>query len=191
MVPRPIYVLRQAGAGLKDFTGVPMAECLLQASIFSVERRRYPLVGGDPVVRDVVVHPGAVVILPRLTDGSVVMIRQYRHAVERELWELPAGTLEPPEEPADYARRELKEETGYRAGRIEPFGNFYTSPGILTERMWAFRADDLIPGDPSCEVDEKIKVEVVADATLRAMVLDGTIVDGKTLAVLGRYFLRD
>ena len=191
MVPRPIYVLRQAGAGLKDFTGVPMAECLLQASIFSVERRRYPLVGGDPVVRDVVVHPGAVVILPRLTDGSVVMIRQYRHAVERELWELPAGTLEPPEEPADCARRELKEETGYRAGRIEPFGNFYTSPGILTERMWAFRADDLIPGDPSCEVDEKIKVEVVADATLRAMVLDGTIVDGKTLAVLGRYFLRD
>lgn len=119
------------------------------------------------------------------------MIRQYRHAVERELWELPAGTLEPPEEPADCARRELEEETGYRAGRIQPFGDFYTSPGILTERMWAFRADDLIPGDPSCEVDEKIKVEVVAEAALRAMVLDGTIVDGKTLAVLGRYFLHD
>ncbi len=172
-------------------TGMMMAERLLQASIFTVERRRYPRVEGEPVVRDVVVHPGAVVILPRLTDGSVVMIRQYRHAVERELWELPAGTLEPPEEPADCARRELEEETGYRAGRIQPFGDFYTSPGILTERMWAFQADDLIPGDPSCDVDEKIKVEVVAEATLRAMVLDGTIVDGKTLAVLGRYFLHD
>ena len=143
------------------------------------------------MVRDVVVHPGAVVILPRLADGSVVMVRQYRHAVERELWELPAGTLEPPEEPADCARRELEEETGYLAGRIEPFGDFYTSPGILTERMWVFRADDLTPGDPSCEVDEKIQMEVVAEAALRAMVLDGTIVDGKTLAVLGRYFLQD
>ena len=168
-----------------------MAECLLEASIFTVERRRYPQVAGEPLIRDVVVHPGAVVILPRLADGSVVMIRQYRDAVEQELWELPAGTLEPPEEPADCARRELAEETGYRAGRIEPFGDFYTSPGILTERMWAFQADDLIPGDPHCEVDEKIKVEVVAGATPRAMVLDGTVVDGKTLAVLGRYFLQD
>ena len=175
--------------GLEDFTGLIMAELLLHASVFTVERRRYPQAGGEPVVRDVVVHPGAVVILPRLADGSVVMVRQYRHAVERELWELPAGTLEPPEEPADCARRELEEETGYRTGRIEAFGDFYTSPGILTERMWVFRADDLTPGDPSCEVDEKIQTVVVAEAALRAMVLDGTIVDGKTLAVLGRYFL--
>ena len=115
--------------GLEDFTGLIMAELLLHASVFTVERRRYPQAGGEPVVRDVVVHPGAVVILPRLADGSVVMVRQYRHAVERELWELPAGTLEPPEETPPVGGIGLEPELGTLP--LETAGSSGSGTGVL------------------------------------------------------------
>ena len=118
-------------------------ELLLTTRLFEVERRVFPRVGQTSVRRDVVVHPGAVVILPVLEDGRLVLIRNYRYPVEKELLELAAGTREPDETPLETARRELEEETGYRAGVIEPLTEFYTSPGILTERMYAFLATDL------------------------------------------------
>jgi len=106
-----------------------MHQHLLTAHTFAVERRTFVRPGEATVTREIVVHPGAVVILPFLPDGRIVMIRNYRYTIEDELWELPAGTREPNETPIETARRELEEETGYRARTMTPQMEFYTSPG--------------------------------------------------------------
>ncbi len=142
------------------------------------------------MARDVVVHPGAAVILPILDDGRIVMIRNFRYTVGQELWELPAGTLEPGEAPIETARRELEEEAGYRAETLTPLTEFYTSPGICTERMHAFVATELKWVGQRLQGSEQIIVEVVEAAAARAMLLEGELVDGKTIAVLGTYFVQ-
>ncbi len=142
---------------------------------------------GAMIEREIVVHPGAVIILPVLDDGRLVLIRNLRHAVLQWLWELPAGTLEPREGPAKCAARELEEETGYRAGRVEPFGWFYTSPGILTEKMYAFVARELTPGPQALEDNETITVECLEPAEVLALIKSNEIVDGKTIAVVLKY----
>ena len=146
---------------------------------------------GKHLVREVVLHPGAVIILPVLQDGGIVMIRNLRHTVGQWLWELPAGTLEPPEEPELCAGRELIEETGYQADDIQPFGWFYTSPGILTEKMYAFIASGLTPGPQALEENETITVQAMAPDTILAMIASNEIVDGKTIAVLLKYLIRN
>src|SRR5947199_44186 len=95
------------------------------------------------VHREVVVHPGAVVILPFVTEQDIMLIKNRRYAVGQQLIELPAGTLEKGEPPMNCAGRELLEETGYLAHRIKPLGSLFTSPGILSERIFAFAAYDL------------------------------------------------
>ena len=166
-----------------------MRKRLLSTPMFTVEHRVHERPNGGPVTRDVVVHPGAVVILPILDDGRIVMIRNYRYTVEEELWELPAGTRETGETAIETARRELEEETGYRAESITPLMEFYTSPGILTERMYAFTATDLTPVGQNLQGTERIVCEVLEAAAVRRMLLDGKLSDGKTIAVLGLYFL--
>ncbi len=145
---------------------------------------------GKSLVREVVLHPGAVIILPILQDGRIVMIRNLRHTVGHWLWELPAGTLEPPEPPELCARRELIEETGFQAGEMKSLGWFYTSPGILTEKMYAFIATGLTPGPQALEENETITVEPLPVNTIRAMIDSKEILDGKTIAVLLKYILR-
>jgi ADP-ribose pyrophosphatase len=167
-----------------------MRQTLLSTRRFHVERREYARSGRDPIVREVVVHPGAVVVLPILDDGRIVMIRQLRHAIDCELWELPAGTREAGESPLETARRELIEETGYEAGAIEPLAEFYTSPGIITEKMHAFVVTKLGYVGQRLEETESIDVEIVALSDARDMLVRGEIHDGKTLAVLGMYFAR-
>ncbi len=166
-----------------------MRKQLLSTRLFTVEHRVYTRPGREPVARDVVVHPGAVVILPILDMHRMVMIRNYRYTVEDELWELPAGTLEPNEEPIETARRELEEETGYRAARMRPLLEFFTSPGFLTERMHAFVATDLTVVGQRLQGAEQIVSEVIDVAEVRDRLLRGEFVDGKTIAVLSRYFL--
>ena len=167
-----------------------MNETLLTTRLFNVERRTYAAADGTPLVRDIVVHPGAVVILPRLDDDHIIMIRNNRHAAGGELLELPAGTLEPPEPPIEAAARELEEETGYKAGRIEPFLDFFTSPGICTELMRAFVATDLTRTHQRLEQGEEIRVEIMDVDRARRAVYDGSIRDGKSIATLGAFFLR-
>lgn len=168
-----------------------MNRLLLSAKVFSVEHREYPQPNGVTITRDVVVHPGAVTVLPLLDEHRLVMIRNRRHAVERRLLELPAGTLEPPESPADCAGRELQEETGYRAETITPLCEFFTTPGICTERMYAFQARNLTLTEQRLEADEDIEVCVMDIQAVRKMMQRGQIEDGKTLAVLGTFFLRE
>jgi len=145
---------------------------------------------GEEIVREVVIHPGAVIILPVLPDGSIVLIENLRHTVGEKLWELPAGTLEKGEDPADCARRELEEETGYRSKKITPFGWFYTSPGILTEKMYAFVADGLEPGPQELEDTENITVTPKSREQILQMIRENQIVDGKTIAVLLKYLVK-
>ena len=167
-----------------------MHELLLSTSRFNVERRVFGGSDGRSVTREVVVHPGAVVILPILDARRIVMIRNYRHTVEQELWELPAGTAEPNEAPIETARRELEEETGYRAGTMTPLTEFFTSPGVLTERMFAFVATELQPVGQRLEVGERIVAEIVELDRARTWLTNGELRDGKTIAVLGTYFAR-
>ena len=167
-----------------------MNRVLLSGAVFSVERREYPRPQGRPVVREVVVHPGAVTILPLLDDGRIVLIRNQRLTIGQELLELPAGTLEPGEPPRDCALRELEEETGYRADTISPLCEFYTTPGICTERMWVFVARDLTHTQQNLQGAEQIRVCVLTIDEVRRMLRAGEIEDGKTIAALGTYLLR-
>ena len=167
-----------------------MHELLLSTSRFNVERQVFAGTDGRSVVREVVVHPGAVVILPIIDARRIVMIRNYRHTVEQELWELPAGTAEPNEAPIETARRELEEEAGYRAGTMAPLTEFFTSPGVLTERMFAFVATELQPVEQRLEVGERIVAEIVELDRARQWLINGELRDGKTIAALGTYFAR-
>lgn len=143
-----------------------------------------PAAGGGVAAKEIIVHPGAVVILPLLDDRTVVMIRNRRVAVGETLLELPAGTLEPAEEPLRCAAREVIEETGYRAGRIEPLIDFFTSPGICTERMFAFVARDLVHQGQDLDDTEQITPEPVALARTFELIRTGVIRDGKSIATL-------
>ena len=127
-------------------------------------------------------HPGAVTVIPVLDDGRLVMIRNARIAVARTLLEFCAGKLERDEDPALAAVRELEEECGYSAGRIEKLGMFFTSPGFADEIMHVFLADQLTEVPRRLELGEEIDVELVASSELERRVRDGELVDGKSIA---------
>jgi ADP-ribose pyrophosphatase len=133
---------------------------------------------------EVIVHPGAVVILPFLDVDTVLLIRNLRISIGQYLLELPAGTLNKGEPPMNAAGRELIEETGYLAKRLLPIGSFFASPGILTERLHAFAAFDLEQRKQALEVDEDIEVRPTAFADAVNMIRDGAIQDAKTIATL-------
>lgn len=162
-------------------------ERLFEGVKFAVERRQVPTREGGTAMREVVVHPGAVVVLPVLDDGRIVMIRNHRFAVDETLWELCAGTLEPGEEPAVTAGRELVEETGYSAASIEPLTTFYTSPGICDEIMYAYLARGLTEVGQQLEATEQIEVELLGREEIMRLVREGQVRDGKTIATLLYY----
>jgi ADP-ribose pyrophosphatase len=140
--------------------------------------------GGQAVRREVVLHPGAVAILPLIDADRICLLRNVRPTVGTELWEVPAGTLEPGEAPEHAAVRELAEETGYQAATWRKLAEFYPSPGILSERIFLFVASDLTPGEMHLEADERLTPHVVAWEQALAWALDGTIRDAKTLVAL-------
>ena len=144
---------------------------------------------GRTVRRDFLHYRGATVVLPVLADGRIVLIRNWRFAVEEHLWELPAGLIDEGEAPAACAARELAEETGYTAGRIKPLGTFYTGPGTMDERMHAFLATDLTAGRQELEIYEEITVEQREEAEVRRMILSGELHDAKTISTLCIYWL--
>lgn len=163
-------------------------ELLLDTPRFRVVRQEYTARDGKTVHKDVVLHPGAVVILPILPDGRLCLIRNFRASVGRELLELPAGTREPGEPPEITAARELEEETGFRAGRLEKLAEFFVSPGILSERMHLYRAVDLVAGPTSLMPDERIVNVLLTPAEARRLLDAGEIEDAKTLIGLMLHF---
>ncbi len=167
-----------------------MIETLLEAAVFDVQRWTFHNTPVGTIEREIVVHPGAVVILAFVSDAEIVMVHNLRHAVGRELLELPAGTLEDGEEPRVCARRELEEETGYCAGTIEPLCEFYTGPGICTELMHAFVARDLNKTQQRLDRTEQIRVELLSMDRALKMIATGRISDGKTIAALSTYRLQ-
>ncbi len=145
--------------------------CLQQA-----RRRR-----GAAVVREVVEHQGSVVVLPVLSDGRVLLVRQYRYAVGDFLWELVAGGIEPGESPLQAAQRELREESGYEARRFSRLLTFYPTPGFATEEMHLYRATGLRAGAARPESDEALEARAFTRRELERMIDRGTLRDGKTL----------
>ena len=165
-------------------------ELVFEGRVARVHRVGLRMPDGHVVPRDFIHYAGAAVILPVLDDGSVVLIRNYRFAVDETLYGLPAGMLEPDEPPEACAARELAEETGYTAGRLEKLGQFFTGPGTCDEVMHAFLATELTPGPQHLERYEQIDPEPLPEAEVRAMVADGRLHDGKTIAALALYWLR-
>ncbi|NUQ63670.1 MAG: NUDIX hydrolase [Pirellulales bacterium] len=156
-------------------------EVLLDAKRFQVVRKYQRTPSGERLARQIIRHPGAVVVLPLLEGDRVVLIDNYRIAVDEMLLELPAGTLEPNEAPLETAHRELAEETGYRAGSMELLVRFASSPGILSEQMHLFLATGLTAGEMALEKGEEIRPKIVAWDDALAMAADGRIRDAKTL----------
>jgi ADP-ribose pyrophosphatase len=139
---------------------------------------------GQIVRRDVVLHPGAVAILPLVSAEELCLLRNHRFIVGEVLWEIPAGTLEPGEPIERAAERELAEETGYRAGRWDKLSEFYPSPGVLSERTHLFVARELVPGEMQLEADEELEPQVIPWGKALAWAKDGTIRDAKTLVAI-------
>ena len=139
---------------------------------------------GRETTREVVRHGGSVAVVAEPEPGKVLLEKVWRYVVEGSLLEIPAGTLEEGEDPAACAVRELAEETGYRAGRIQPLITIYTSPGVLSERITIFLASDLEPGEPAREAGEQIENVLLPVEEALAMIADGRIDDGKTVCGL-------
>lgn len=139
---------------------------------------------GKTTQREVVKHPGAVVVVAIMAKHELVLIRNYRIAVGERLLECCAGTLEPPEPPRVCAKRELIEETGYRAAKIAPLGWFYTTPGLTNEKMYAFAATGLTHVGQKLEEDESIDVEIVPVAEALDMVYSGKMRDAKSMLAI-------
>jgi ADP-ribose pyrophosphatase len=150
----------------------------------ALEIQRIRGADGREADREVVRHGGAVVILAFPEPGKVLMERIWRYAVEAAMFEIPAGTLEPGEDTAACAARELAEETGYRAARLEPLMVLHPSPGILGERMTVFLAEGLQAGEPDLEPGEEIETLLIPIDDVLAMIRDGRITDAKTVASL-------
>lgn len=150
---------------------------------FELVTEQVDLPNGRRVALDLLRHPGASAVVPFLAPDRVLLIRQYRFATGGELLEIPAGKLDPGEAPEACALRELEEETGYRAGRLEKLGAIWTSPGFTDEVIHLFAAHDLTPTEQRLEPDEIIElVPLTLSEALGS--LAGPVVDGKTATAL-------
>ena len=150
-----------------------------------LDRVRFP--NGSEGTLEMIRHPGASAVLPVVADGAdprVLLIRQYRYAAEQFLWEVPAGRLDPGETPLACAQRELLEETGYSAARVEALGAIYTTPGFTDERIHLYLARELTAGESRREPDEFIELVELRLSEALEKVDAGEIVDGKTIATL-------
>jgi ADP-ribose pyrophosphatase len=164
------------------------SKMIYQGRVFGVRRDEIIESTGVRVTREVITHPGSVVVLPVLPDRRVVLIRQYRHATRQFLWELVAGRMERGENPRRAAGRELIEETGYRAKRFRVFLDVFPTPGFLEERMYILLAEGLTLGEAEPEEDEKITVKSFTRKDLEKMIRNGTLRDAKSIAGLLYYF---
>jgi ADP-ribose pyrophosphatase len=164
------------------------SKVLYKGHIFGVRRAEVLEPTGLRTTREVITHPGSVVVMPVLPDRRILLIRQYRHAARQFLWELVAGRIDPGESVRQAAARELIEETGYRAKRLRVFLDLFPTPGFLEERMYILLAQGLTPGEAEPEDDEKIVAKAYTRAELQKMIQRGVLRDAKSIAGLLYYF---
>ncbi len=151
-----------------------------KGKIFSLWGGQVALDNGEVAVREYIRHAGGVGIVP-VVDGNVILIRQFRISIERELIELPAGRLEPDEEPISCAARELEEEIGYRAGKLIPLASYFASVGNSNERMYLFLALDLEKTESRLEADERIREVLMSLETAKEKLTNQEFEDLKTI----------
>ena len=172
----------------KQFKAAKGKEKLLKSTvvydgpIFGVRRDELIEPGGLRTTREVVTHPGSVVVLPVLADGRIVMIQQYRHAARQYLWELVAGRIDGGESPKKGGARALMEETGYRAKHWKLFLEIFPTPGFLEEKLYVLLATGLTAGEAQPEFDEKIISNAYRVNELKQMMRNGELIDAKSIA---------
>lgn len=161
---------------------------IYRGRIFTLSVDRVTLPSGHVATMEVVRHPGSVVLLPMPTPDQLILIRQYRYVIDRVIWELPAGSLKPGEDPRLGATRECEEEIGLVPGTLEDLGRVYPTPGFCDEWMQFYRCTDLRPPAPDSTAtpddDEMIEPVTLSLDDVRRMIRDGEIVDMKTVAGL-------
>jgi ADP-ribose pyrophosphatase len=175
----------------RSHQAMPIAEVLStnvlhRFRIFAIVEQVLRLPSGRTVTRQVVHHPGAVVIVPQLAEGRLLLIQQYRFAVGETVLEFPAGTIEPGETPLACGRRELLEETGYRADHWHPLGTIYSSPGFCDEQLHLLLASGLVPEHAAGDEDEILEVKRLTVPEVEQAIADGTLVDAKSIAAYAR-----
>ena len=161
-------------------------ERVFDGKVFDVDRDKVRMPNGRDVTVDVVRHPRSVVLLPMPEPGHIILVRQFRYPVNRSLWELPAGSLDPGEEPEQAATRECHEEIGFVPSTVVRLAALYPTPGYCDEEMIFFRLSGLEKSDEPADVDEDedIEARVFTVPEAREMVRSGEIVDMKTVAGL-------
>ncbi|HET9401907.1 MAG TPA: NUDIX hydrolase [Candidatus Acidoferrales bacterium] len=167
------------------------SKTVFQGKVFDVRVDQVVEPGGVQATREVVTHHGSVVLLPVLRDANIILVRQYRHTVGDFLWEIPAGRIERGESPLAAAKRELAEETGYRARRLKLLMDVYPTPGFVAEHMYLYAATGLTAGGTNFDADERIETRPFPLATLLRMIRARKIHDAKSVAgiLFYAYFL--
>lgn len=160
------------------------SETIYDGRLIGLRKDKVQLPDGRTSVREVVVHPGAVAIVPLLDDGRVILVRQYRHAIGKILMEIPAGTLHPNETAEECALRELQEEIGYTAGQLEHLTSIYLAPGYSTELLHVFLARSLSPASREMDEDEFVEPVAIPLEEAISQICEGKIQDAKTAAAL-------
>ena len=181
---------------MKKFSAGPRAgeakilssRTIYNGPVFGLRRDEVIEPSGVRTTREVITHPGSVVVLPVLPDGQILLIQQYRYAARQYLWELVAGRIDDGESPKVAAARELIEETGYRAKRFRVFLDIFPTPGFLEERMFILLAEGLTAGEAQPEEDEKIISHAYKPKQLEEMIRSGKLRDAKSIAGILFYF---
>ena len=165
------------------------SQMVYAGKVFGIRRDEVIEPSGVRTTREMITHPGSVVVLPVLPDGRILLIQQYRYAARQYLWELVAGRIDEGETPLEAAERELREETGYRAKRFRTFLEIFPTPGFLEEKMYVLLAEGLTPGLAEPEDDEKIVARPYTCKQAGQMIRNGKLHDAKTIAGV-LYYLR-
>lgn len=158
-------------------------EKIFDGKVISLQVDRVRLPNGETAIREIVRHPGAVCVLA-LVDDKMLVVEQYRKPLGRSQVEIPAGKLDPGEEPSEAAKRELEEETGYRCGSMRPISSFYTSPGFADELLHLFFAEQLTPGQANLDEDEFLDCTALTFEQAKQYIAEGRISDAKTIAAV-------
>jgi ADP-ribose pyrophosphatase len=159
-------------------------ERVYEGRLLKIDVDHVALSGGRQATLEIIRHPGAAAALPFLDEDSVLLVRQYRHAMGGFILEVPAGKLDPGEGPERCVVREVEEEVGHRPGRIVPLGAIFTTPGFTDEVIWLYEAHDLVPTEVAHEADEWIEVTRMPFAEVVDAVRDGRIRDAKSVATV-------